>query len=168
MGLRKILTDKDPALHKVCKPVEAFDKKLHKLLDDMRDTLIDSNGVGLAAPQVGILRRVVLVDTGEEILELINPEIIGFSGEQIGLEGCLSVPGKWGIVTRPNVVRVRAQDRYGDWFEAEAEGLTARCFCHEIDHLDGHLYVEHIDHFLTEDELREYLEAEEAAMEDEV
>ncbi|MBQ8851768.1 MAG: peptide deformylase [Oscillibacter sp.] len=162
MALRKILNDKDPALHKVCKPVENFDERLHKLLDDMRDTLIDSDGVGLAAPQVGILRRVVLVDNGKMILELVNPEIVAVSEEQqTGLEGCLSVPGKWGIVTRPAVVRVRAQDRYGDWFEAEAGGMTARCFCHELEHLDGHLYTEHIDHFLSDEELRAYLEAEE-------
>ena len=163
MGLRKILTDKEPALHKVCKEVTSFDSKLHKLLDDMHETLADSGGVGLAAPQVGVLRRVCLVlDEGsEEYLELINPEIIEQSGEQTGLEGCLSVPNKWGIVTRPNVVKVRAQDRFGDWFEAEAEGLMARAFCHEIEHLDGHLYVEHIDHYLSEKELREYLEAEE-------
>ena len=101
MGLRKILTDKEPALHKVCKKVEKFDGRLHKLLDDMRDTLIESNGVGLAAPQVGILRRVVLVDTGEEIIELINPEMLETDGEQTGPEGCLSVPGKYGLVTRP-------------------------------------------------------------------
>lgn len=108
-------------------------------------------------------RRVCLVldEESEEFLELINPEIIVQSGEQTGLEGCLSVPGKWGIVTRPNRVRVRAQDRDGAWFEAEAEGLTARAFCHEIEHLDGHLFIEHIDHFLTEEELKEYLEDEE-------
>ena len=161
MGLRKILTVDDMALHKVCRPVEKFDRRLHKLLDDMRETLADANGVGLAAPQVGILRRVVIVDTGDEILELVNPELVETDGEQEGAEGCLSVPGKWGIVTRPNRVRVRAQDRDGDWFEAEAEGLTARAFCHEIEHLDGHLFVEHIDHFLTEEELKEYLEDEE-------
>ena len=137
MGLRKILTDKDPALHKVCKPVENFDRKLHKLLDDMRETLIDSNGVGLAAPQVGILRRVVLVDTGDEILELVNPEILETDGEQTGAEGCLSVPGKYGLVRRPNYAKVRAQDRNGDWYEYEGEELIARCFCHELDHLDG-------------------------------
>ena len=105
MGLRKILTDKEPALHKVCKPVTAFDAKLHKLLDDMAETLVDSGGVGLAAPQVGILRRVVLVDVGgeePEILELINPEMLETSGEQYGPEGCLSVPGKYGLVKRPN------------------------------------------------------------------
>ena len=161
MGLRKILTVDDVALHKVCRPVEKFDRRLHKLLDDMRETLADANGVGLAAPQVGILRRVVIVDTGDEILELVNPELVETDGEQEGAEGCLSVPGKWGIVTRPNRVRVRAQDRDGDWFEAEAEGLTARAFCHEIEHLDGHLFVEHIDHFLTEEELKDYLEDEE-------
>ena len=156
MGLRKILTDKDPALHKVCKPVEKFDKKLHKLLDDMRETLIDSNGVGLAAPQVGILRRVVLVDTGDEILELINPELISTDGEQIGPEGCLSVPGKYGLVKRPYYATVRAQDRDGNWFEAEGEELIARCFCHELDHLDGILYTQVMDRFLTQKELDEF------------
>ena len=153
MGLRKILTDKDPALHKVCKPVTAFDEKLHKLLDDMQETLVDSGGVGLAAPQVGILRRVVLVDTGEEIIELINPEMLETSGEQEGAEGCLSVPGKYGLVKRPMFAKVRAQDRYGDWFEAEGEELIARCFCHENDHLDGIVYTEVMDRFLTQDEL---------------
>ena len=153
MGLRKILTDKDPALHKVCKSVENFDRKLHKLLDDMRETLIDSNGVGLAAPQVGILRRVVLVDVGEEILELINPELLETDGEQVGPEGCLSVPGKYGLVKRPYWAKVRAQDRNGDWYEAEGEELIARCFCHELDHLDGIVYTEVMDRFLTEEEL---------------
>ena len=153
MGLRKILTDKDPALHKVCKPVTTFDAKLHKLLDDMRETLIDSQGVGLAAPQIGILRRVVLVDTGEEIIELINPEMLETDGEQIGAEGCLSVPGKYGLVKRPYWAKVRAQDRNGDWFEAEGEELIARCFCHEFDHLDGIIYTQVMDRFLTEEEL---------------
>ena len=153
MGLRKILTDKDPALHKVCKPVEQFDRKLHKLLDDMRETLIDSNGVGLAAPQVGILRRVVLVDVGDEILELINPEMLETDGEQVGPEGCLSVPGKYGLVKRPYWAKVRAQDRNGDWYEAEGEELIARCFCHELDHLDGIVYTQVMDRFLTEEEL---------------
>ena len=153
MGLRKILTDEEPALHKVCKPVEKFDWRLHKLLDDMQETLIDSNGVGLAAPQVGILRRVVLVDLGDEILELINPEIIGTEGEQVGAEGCLSVPGRYGLVKRPYCVKVRAQDRDGQWYEAEGEELIARCFCHELDHLDGIIYTEVMDHFLTEEEL---------------
>ncbi|MDO5546363.1 MAG: peptide deformylase [Eubacteriales bacterium] len=153
MGLRKILTDKDPALHKVCRPVEKFDGRLHKLLDDMAETLERANGVGLAAPQVGILRRVVLVDNGEEVLELINPTLLETSGEQVGAEGCLSVPGKYGLVKRPNYAKVRAQDRYGNWFEAEGEELTARCFCHELDHLDGIVYTEVMERFLTEEEL---------------
>ena len=154
MGLRKILTDKDPALHKVCKPVEKFDWRLHKLLDDMRDTLIESNGVGLAAPQVGILRRVVLVDTGEEILELVNPVMLETDGEDVGPEGCLSVPGKYGLVKRPYYAKVRAQDRFGAWYEAEGEELIARCFCHELDHLDGIVYTEVMERFLTEEELQ--------------
>ena len=156
MGLRKILTDKEPALHKVCKPVTSFDNKLFKLLDDMAETLVDSGGVGLAAPQVGILRRVVLVDVGEEeseILELINPEMIETDGEQYGPEGCLSVPGKYGLVKRPYYAKVRAQDRNGEWFEAEGEELIARCFCHELDHLDGIVYTEKMDRFLTDEEL---------------
>ena len=153
MGLRKILTDKEPALHKVCKPVTSFDWRLHKLLEDMKDTLIDSGGVGLAAPQVGILRRVVLVDTGEEILELINQELIETDGEQVGAEGCLSVPGKYGLVKRPYWAKVRAQDRDGDWFEAEGEELIARCFCHELDHLDGIIYTQVMERFLTMEEL---------------
>ena len=156
MALRKILDDKEAALHKVCKPVTSFDKKLHTLLDDMRDTLIESGGVGLAAPQVGILRRVVLVDTGEEILELINPQLISTDGEQVGPEGCLSVPGKYGLVKRPYYATVRAQDRNGEWFEAEGEELIARCFCHELDHLDGILYTQMMERFLTEKELEQY------------
>ena len=142
MGIRKIMTVKEPCLHKVCRPVEKFDKKLHKLLDDMKETLVDANGVGLAAPQVGILRRVVIVDTGEEMLELVNPELVETSGEQEGAESCLSVPGKYGLVKRPNYAKVRAQDRDGNWFEAEGEELIARCFCHELDHLDGIVYTE--------------------------
>ena len=153
MGLRKILTDKDPALHKVCRPVTNFDKRLHKLLDDMVETLVDSGGVGLAAPQVGILRRVVVVDTGEGIVELVNPTLIETDGEQVGPEGCLSVPGKYGLVKRPYYAKVRAQNRNGDWFEAEGEELIGRCFCHELDHLDGILYTEIMDRLLTEDEL---------------
>ncbi len=153
MGLRKILDDKDPALHKVCRPVEKFDKKLHKLLDDMAETLVESNGVGLAAPQVGILRRVVIVDVGEQILELINPEMVETDGEQEGPEGCLSLPGRYGWVKRPNYAKVRAQDRNGEWFEAEGEELIARCFCHELDHLDGILYTQVMDRFMTEEEL---------------
>ena len=160
MGLRKILTDKEPALHKVCKPVTSFDKKLHKLLDDMRETLEEAQGVGLAAPQVGILRRVVIVDTGEEILELVNPTMLETDGEQEGMEGCLSVPGRYGIVKRPYYAKVRAQDRYGDWFEAEGEELIGRCFCHELDHLDGILYTQVMERFLTEEELEAMEESE--------
>ena len=153
MGLRKILTDEESALHKVCKTVVNFDGRLWKLLDDMRETLVDSGGVGLAAPQVGILRRVVLVDTGDEILELVNPSLIETDGEQVGAEGCLSVPGKYGIVKRPYYAKVVAQDRNGNWYEAEGEELIARCFCHELDHLDGIIYTEIMERFLTEEEL---------------
>lgn len=153
MGLRKILTTEDPALHKICRPVEKFDMRLHMLLDDMRQTLIESGGVGLAAPQVGILRRVVLVDNGEEILELVNPVLLETEGEQEGPEGCLSLPGKYGIVKRPFYAKVRAQDREGNWYEAEGEELTARCFCHELDHLEGKMYTEVMERFLTDEEL---------------
>ena len=157
MALRKIVVQGDECLTKVCRPVTEFNPHLHQLLDDMTETLADANGAGLAAPQVGVLRRVcVVLDEGsEEFIELVNPEIVAERGEQTGLEGCLSVPGKWGIVTRPEVVRVRAQDRYGDWFEVEGEGLTARAFCHEIDHLDGKMYVDLVEgelHDVTYDE----------------
>ena len=153
MGIRKILTDKEPALHKVCRPVEKFDWRLHKLLDDMAETLEEANGVGLAAPQVGILRRVVIVDTGDGLLELVNPVMLETSGEQVGAEGCLSVPGKYGLVKRPYYAKVRAQDRDGNWYEAEGEELIGRCFCHELDHLDGIIYTEVMERFLTEEEL---------------
>lgn len=153
MALRNILTEGNPTLYKKSRPVVKFDDRLHLLLDDMKETLLDAEGVGLAAPQVGILRRLFLVDTGEEILECINPEIIETSGEQIGLEGCLSVPGKYGVVKRPNVVKIRAQDRNGEWFEAEGEELIARCFCHEYAHLDGQLYTEVAERMLTNEEL---------------
>ena len=153
MGLRKILTDKEPSLHKVCRPVEKFDRRLHKLLDDMVETMLDAHGVGLAAPQVGILRRIVVVNTGEEILELVNPTLLETDGEQLGAEGCLSVPGKYGLVNRPYYAKVRAQDRFGDWYEAEGEELIARCFCHELDHLDGIVYTEVMERFLRDEEL---------------
>ena len=158
MGLRKIMTVKEPCLHKVCRPVEKFDGKLHRLLDDMKETLAEANGVGLAAPQVGILRRAVIVDTGEEMLELVNPDLLETSGDQVEAEGCLSVPGKYGLVRRPDYAKVRAQDRNGNWFEAEGEGLTARCFCHELDHLDGIVYTEIMERYLTEEEMRELSE----------
>lgn len=162
MALRKIVLQGDESLTKVCRPVTDFNSRLHTLLDDMKETLLDSGGVGLAAPQVGILRRVCVVQNeDDEVIELINPDIIYTEGEQTGLEGCLSVPGKYGIVTRPEVVRVRAQDRNGDFFEVEDSDLTARCFCHEIEHLDGHLFVEHTDHLMTEEELEEFIRRQE-------
>ena len=137
MAIREILTDKDPVLHKKCHPVTQFDDKLATLLDDLKETLAAANGAGLAAPQIGILRRVVVVlDEADEMLELVNPEILSQSGEQDGLEGCLSVPGMWGYVLRPMKVKVRAQDRKGNWFEVKGEEMVARCFCHEIDHLE--------------------------------
>ncbi|MBQ5740189.1 MAG: peptide deformylase [Oscillospiraceae bacterium] len=158
MAIREIRVQGDECLGKICRPVTEFNERLHQLLDDMADTLEESGGVGLAAPQVGILRRVCIVEDSEgELIELINPEIIYTEGEQTGLEGCLSIPGRYGIVTRPYLVRVRAQDRFGTEFEVEDEELTARCFCHEIDHLDGHLYVEHTDHLLSDKELQDYL-----------
>lgn len=162
MALRRIVLQGEDCLTKVCRPVTDFDNRLHILLNDMKDTLLDSGGVGLAAPQVGILRRVCVVQNeNDEIIELINPEIVYTQGEQTGLEGCLSVPGKFGVVTRPEVVRVWAQDRDGNFFEVEDSDLTARCFCHEIEHLDGHLFVEHTDHLLTEEELQEYIRRQE-------
>ena len=154
MALRKIVLQGEPCLTKVCRPVTEFNGRLHTLLDDLKDTLLDSGGVGLAAPQVGILRRVcVVMNEDDEIIELVNPEIIATDGEQTGLEGCLSVPGKYGLVKRPMVAKVRAQDRDGNWFEVEGEELIARCFCHEIDHLDGIVYTEVMERFLTEEEL---------------
>ena len=162
MALRKIVLQGDECLTKVCRPVTDFNSRLHTLLDDMTDTLLDSGVVGLAAPQVGILRRVcVVLNEDDEVIELVNPEIIFTDGEQTGLEGCLSVPGKYGVVTRPEVVRVRAQDRNGDFFEVEDSDLTARCFCHEIEHLDGHLFIEHTDRLMTEEELQEFIRQQE-------
>ncbi len=156
MAIRKIVERGDPVLEKVCRPVTEFNARLHILLDDMAETLEEAGGVGLAAPQVGVLRRVCIVEDGEgEIIELINPEVVETEGEQTGLEGCLSIPGRYGVVTRPYKVRVRAQDRYGAFFEIEDEELTARCFCHEIEHLDGHLFVEHTDKLYTGEELDE-------------
>ena len=167
MALRKIALQGEPCLTKVCRPVTEFNDRLHVLLDDLADTLEDSGGVGLAAPQVGVLRRVcVVLDEEDQLIELVNPEIIRTEGEQTGLEGCLSVPGKYGEVTRPEIVRVRAQDRDGNWFEVEDEGLTARCFCHEIEHLDGHLYTEHC-RVLTDEELEQYIREHEKELDEE-
>ena len=161
MALRKILTDGNPTLNKISRAVTSFDERLATLIDDMKETMVEACGVGLAAPQVGVLRRVVVVDTGEEIVELVNPRIIEESGEQDGLEGCLSVPGRYGLVKRPNLVKVEAQDRHGDWYEYEGEELIARCFCHEIEHLDGHLYTEKAYHMLTDEEYAELFADEE-------
>ena len=162
MALRNILTVGDPTLNKHCRPYTEFGPRLHELLDDMRETLALADGVGLAAPQVGVLRRAVVVietnhpeDEEDRSLELVNPEIIATEGEQTGREGCLSVPEECGIVTRPMVVTVRAQNRNGEFFEYTGEGLTARCFCHELDHLDGVLYTERASRMLTEEEMAE-------------
>lgn len=163
MAIRTILTDEDPALHKVCHPVTKFDDKLGRLLDDLKETLRDANGAGLAAPQIGILRRVVVVvDDQEQMLELVNPEIIEAEGEQEGFEGCLSVPGRWGVVKRPMRAKVKAQDRHGNWFETEGEEIVARCFCHELEHLDGHLFTERAPQLYTTEELDKLMEEEEA------
>lgn len=162
MAIREILTQGDPALNKVCHPVTKFDEKLADLMDDLKETLARANGLGLAAPQVGILRRAVVVVTADgEMLELINPEIIAQKGEQDGLEGCLSVPGKWGYVKRPEWVRVKAQDRSGNWFEVEGAEVVARCFCHELGHLDGHLYVELVDKLYTNEDLDAMMDGQE-------
>ena len=167
MALRKIVTVGDPALTKVCRPVTKFDNKLAILIEDMIETMHNANGVGLAAPQVGILRRVVVVDTGEEDVELVNPEVVSVSDEtQTGLEGCLSLPGQYGIVTRPARVTVRAQDRTGEWYEYDGEEIVARCFLHEIDHLDGHMYTEIAEKMLTPEELDELMKQEQDEAED--
>ena len=163
MAIRKILTQGEPALNKVCHPVTKFDEKLADLLDDLKETLAQANGLGLAAPQVGILRRAVIVVDGEgQMLELVNPEIVAREGEQDGLEGCLSVPGLWGYVKRPAWVRVKAQDRKGNWFEVEGRDITARCFCHELSHLDGHLYTELCDKLYTNEDLDRMMEEQES------
>ena len=140
MAIREILREDDPVLRKVCHKVEKFDRRLWSLLDDMAETMYEANGVGLAAPQVGICRRVVVIDVGNGRIELINPEIIRTCGRIEGPEGCLSSPGEYGIVPRPEKARVRAQNRDGEWFEMSGEGLLARAFCHELDHLDGKLF----------------------------
>ncbi len=144
MALRNIVKDGDPILRKVCRPVEKFDMRLWDLLDDMTHTMYEADGVGLAGPQVGIMRRICVVDCHDEggLVELVNPEIIEREGEQTGSEGCLSFPGVWGTVTRPNKVTVRAQNRYGEFFEITGEELKARAFCHEIDHLNGVCFVD--------------------------
>lgn len=145
MALRQIVKIGEPVLRKKSKVVKEINDRIIELLDDMADTMYEADGVGLAAPQVGILKRVVVIDIGDGLIELINPEIIETSGEQIGEEGCLSVIGESGIVRRPNVVKVRAYNRKCQLFEIEGEELLARAFCHEIDHLDGILYVDKVE-----------------------
>ena len=150
--IRKIVKLGDETLRKQSKPMQKFDLRLWLLLRDMADTMYKADGVGLAAPQVGILRRVVVVDTGDGLVELINPEIIAREGEQAGAEGCLSLPGRQGYVVRPQKVTVRAQDRKGKPFEITAEGLKARAFCHEKDQLDGVLYIDVMDHEIFDED----------------
>lgn len=141
MALRKILTNDDPSLYKICRPVEKFDKRLHMLLDDMADTMYHADGVGLAAPQIGVLRRVVVIDCGDGLMELINPEIIETEGEVGEMEACLSFPGQQGYVVRPQKVTLKAQDRNGETVVYVGEDLLARAFMHETDHLDGRVYL---------------------------
>ena len=155
MALRTIRVEGDPVLTKVSRPVDKMTPRNHELIMDMLDTMYDAMGVGLAAPQVGILKRIVVIDVGEGPIVLINPEILETSGEQTGDEGCLSVPGMAGQVTRPNYVKVKALDIDMNEVEYEGEGLLARAFCHELDHLDGHMYTELVEgelHHVTYDE----------------
>ena len=156
MAIRNIVQFGDDVLKKECRPVEKFDRKLHQLLDDMQDTLYEANGAGLAAPQVGILRQVCIVDVGEGPIELVNPEIVATEGEQSGPEGCLSLPNEWGMVTRPMKVTVRAQNRKGKWFEMSGEELLARAFCHEIDHLHGTVFTDVAGRMLSREEIASY------------
>ncbi len=153
MAIREIVKMGDDVLRKKSRKVTAFDHRLHQLLDDLRDTLEQADGVGLASPQVGILKRVIVIRIGDQFVDFVNPEIIRTEGEQRELEGCLSIPGKWGITKRPSKVTIRAQDRNGKFFEKTDEGLIARAFCHETDHLDGVLYIDHALRLLTPEEL---------------
>lgn len=148
MAIRNIRKDGDEVLRKKCRVVEKIDDRILTLLKDMADTMYEAQGVGLAAPQVGILKRVVVIDVGEGLIELINPEIIEASGEQIGAEGCLSIPGKYGEVERPEKVKVRAMNTKGETVEYEGEGFLAVAFCHELDHLDGVLYTDKVIRFI--------------------
>lgn len=169
MALRNVLKEGDESLLKKSRPITQFNDRLFELLDDMKETMMASNGVGLAAPQVGVLRRVVVVldvDT-DEIIELINPEILSVEGKQDGPEGCLSLPNIWGLVKRPDHVIVKAQDRNGDEFTVEGYDLLARAFCHECDHLDGILFREHVYQFLTQEELDEYYAQQEEEYDEE-
>ena len=152
MAIRNIVKEGDPVLTKVCRPVEKFDDKLATLIDDMYETMLDGNGVGLAGPQVGILRRVFVIDIGEGKIEFVNPKIVKTKGVQESSEGCLSCPGEFGITKRPMYVTAIAQNRYGDQFTIHAEGLLAKAICHENDHLDGILFKEHVIRPLAPDE----------------
>ena len=152
MALRDFVKEPDERLKKVCRPVKEITPHILTLLDDMAETMNFAEGVGLAAPQVGVLRRIVVIDVGEGLIELINPEIIAFSGEQTGPEACLSCGERRGIVTRPSKVTVRALDRYGKMQEYTGEGLLARAFCHELDHLDGVLFLDRMSREMAEDE----------------
>jgi len=156
MAIRQITKEGDPALRKKCRPVTEFNERLGVLIDDMWDTMYKADGVGLAAPQVSVLRRIAVVDVEDgNKYELINPVIVETAGEQVGAEGCLSVPDEYGIVARPDYVKVRAQDRHGEWFEVEGHGLTARAFCHELDHLDGVLFIDKATRMLAPEELEQ-------------
>lgn len=155
MAIRKIRTMGDRILAKKCRPVDAMTPKIKTLIEDMLDTMYDAYGVGLAAPQVGILKRIVVIDVGERPWVLINPEIVETSGEQTGDEGCLSLPGKSGIVTRPNVVTVKALNENMEPFTLTGEGLLARAICHECDHLEGIMYVEHVEGELRDTQYEE-------------
>ena len=151
MAIRNILTESDPILHKVCRPVTDFDERLWQLLDDMAETLKKADGVGLAAPQVGILRRLFIMDVGDGLVEVINPEIVATKGKQEDVEGCLSCPGEYGYTRRPRWIKIKAVDRYGKPFTLEGEDLKARCICHERDHLDGILFKQHVTRMLEPD-----------------
>ena len=156
MAKLKILKVGDSTLRKVCRPVDTVTPRILTLLDDMAETMRAANGVGLAAPQVGVLRRIVVIEVEEgKLIELINPKIIAFSGEQEGEEGCLSVPGRWGITRRPMHVTVRAMNRKGETVDYSGSELLARCFCHELDHLDGKLYPDVANRMLTKEEIEE-------------
>ncbi len=152
MAIRNVRKLGDEILRKKSRPVEEIDSKILTLLDDMADTMYHTNGVGLAAPQVGILKRIAVIDVGDGIIEMINPEIIETSGEDTDKEGCLSVPGKYGLVSRPYKVTVRATDRDGNLYEMTGEGLLARAFCHEIEHLDGYLFVDKVTEYVEVDD----------------
>ena len=153
MAIRNIVIKGDDILRKVCKPVEKFDQKLWTMLDDMVETLKLANGVGLAAPQIGVLRRAVIIDAGEGLFELINPVILEQSKEtQRPLEGCLSCPNEWGYVTRPKTVKFKAQDRNGTWYEKEVSDLFAQAVCHELAHLEGQLFVDIVEEFVEVEE----------------